>query len=41
MASFSLSFIGGLFIGALVLTGLAAAALIFLLLIDNKNKSIW
>lgn len=41
MVSFSFSLISALFIGSLVLTGLAAMALIVLLIIDNKNKSIW
>jgi len=41
MVLFPFSVISALFIGSLVLTAAAALALIVMILIDTKNKSIW
>ena len=41
MSLFPFSIVSILFVGSLVLTAAAAIALVAMLLIDNKNKSIW
>lgn len=41
MAFFSLTFLTWLFIGSLVLTGVAAIVLVILLVQDSQNKNIW